>query len=102
MGSCFRKNKVIFSDIIINDELDTTETKNNKDKYETKLPIFYQAALTGNIEYMIWLKNNNYYFDEGTMNAAIICGDLNNMIWLKNNCCLFDNDVYNYAIRKKI
>ena len=61
-----------------------------KIQYTPKTKSSRNAAFSGDLENLQWLKANDYEFEPYTFNHAAVNGSLENMIWLKNAGCLFD------------
>jgi len=61
--------------------------KNNYRNIEYTICTFANAALNGNLENMIWLKENGCLWNEKTFENAASNGNLENMKWLKENGC---------------
>lgn len=54
---------------------------------------FPQAAETGNLKLLQWLKDNGYPWDHRTCTAAARNGHLEAFIWLRVNGCPYDEQM---------
>lgn len=57
------------------------------------------AARAGNIETLIWLRQNGHPWGEKTCNAAVQYGQLETLKWLRKNNCPINDETYFIAAR---
>ena len=69
-----------------------------KSMFEFNNNMFYAAAKNGKLECLQWLKDNNCPYSSNTYIGAINNGNIHNLNWLKNNNCPLCEGMYECAI----